>query len=204
MSAQKQIGVSHRRPGKSGNAERQNKTSLNARRDPISGQVIILSEKDRPAFEQLKEELIADFAPKTSMELHLANSIAWDIWRLDHLRATAMTLSAMGTQDSRNAIETNRPETHTALTEAITFERQSHTLATISRCEYRLNQSVHRNLAVLKALKAEDRRGTVLNREGEPREKASREKVQYANAGAGAPAAEVHDIATWRKPDGAA
>jgi hypothetical protein len=72
---------------------------MNAMRDGITGQVITLSEEDRPIFEQLKAELIEDFAPKTTIELRLANSIAWDTWRLDHLRAVEMNLYALGTQD---------------------------------------------------------------------------------------------------------
>jgi hypothetical protein len=63
------------------------RTRLNAKRDGHNGQVTTPSGEDRPLFEALKAELIADLAPKTVMELKLASSIAWDTWRLDHLRA---------------------------------------------------------------------------------------------------------------------
>jgi hypothetical protein len=94
-------------------------------RDGITGQVITPSDEDRPIFEQLKAELIEDFAPKTTMELRLANSIAWDTWRLDHLRAVEMNLYALGTQDPDCDIECDAPQLHTALSGALTFVKQS-------------------------------------------------------------------------------
>jgi hypothetical protein len=75
-------------------------TRLNAKRDGLTGQVTTLSHEDRPIFEKLTSNLIADLAPKTVMELNLANSIAWDTWRLNHLRAVEMNMYALGSERS--------------------------------------------------------------------------------------------------------
>src|ERR1700683_4362340 len=91
------------------------KTRLNALRDGITGQVTTLSEEDRPIFENLKAELIADLAPKTVMELKLASSIAWDTWRLDHLRAVEMNMYALGAQAAENFAGCDDPQLDTAL-----------------------------------------------------------------------------------------
>lgn len=112
--------------------EAKNKVRMNAMRDGITGQVITLSEEERPIFEQLKAELIEDLAPKTTMELHLASSIAWDTWRLDHLRAVEMNLYALGTQDPDCDIQCDGPELHDAMSDALTFVKQSKKIGLMS------------------------------------------------------------------------
>ena len=113
-------------------AEGKAKTRLNAKRDGITGQVITLSEEDLPVFEKLKAALIDDLAPKTVMELHLASSIAWDTWRLDHLRAVEMNMYALGTQDEETTVDSENPQIDTALSGALTFEKQSAKFALMS------------------------------------------------------------------------
>src|ERR1700683_139890 len=108
------------------------KTRLNALRDGITGQVTTLSEEDRPIFESLKSELIADLAPKTVMELRLASSIAWDTWRLDHLRAVEMNMFALGAQDPDCDVDCDSPELYTAMSGAMTFSKESKKFALTS------------------------------------------------------------------------
>jgi hypothetical protein len=98
MASQKQIDANRSkrkkidRPQPAGKA----KSRLNALRDGLTGQITTLSDKDRPVFEQLKAELVAGFDPQTPMERKLAHAIAWDTWRLDHLRAIEMNIYALG------------------------------------------------------------------------------------------------------------
>ncbi len=159
MATEKQIEANRRNalksPGPS-TPEAKVKTRMNAMRDGITGQVITLSDEDRPIFEQLKAELIEDFAPKTTMELRLANSIAWDTWRLDHLRAVEMNLYAMGTEAFDCGVE--GPEIHTAMSDAVTFAKQSKRMGLLSIYEQRLNRSVHKNMDKLAELQAERKR----------------------------------------------
>jgi hypothetical protein len=133
------------------------KTSLNAKRDGFTGQVTSLSEEDRPIFEKFKRDLVTDLAPKTVMELSLANSIAWDTWRLNHLRAVEMNLYALGTADpdSNLTIDCENPQLHTAMANALTFGKESPRLALMSIYEQRMNRSLHKNLETLRKLQAE-------------------------------------------------
>ena len=131
------------------------KTRLNAKRDGITGQVITLSDEDRPVFEKLKAELIADLAPKTVMELKLANSIAWDTWRADRIRAVEENMYALGTQDDQTTNDSGNPELDTALSGALTFEKQSAKFALLSVYEKRLNSTIHKNVDKLQALQKE-------------------------------------------------
>jgi hypothetical protein len=124
-------------------------------RDGITGQVITLSDEDRPIFESLKAELIADLAPKTVMELKLANGIAWDTWRLDHLRAVEMNMYAIGAQTAETTANCESPELDTAMSGALTFEKQSAKFALLSVYEQRLQRAIHKNLEKLRELQAE-------------------------------------------------
>ena len=131
------------------------RTRLNAKRDGHTGQVITLSDEDRPVFESLKTELIGDLAPETVMEFKLASSIAWDTWRADHLRATEMNMYAMGTEDPETDVECDDPQIHSAMTAARTFTKHADKFALMSLYEQRLNRAIHKNLATLRAMQAE-------------------------------------------------
>lgn len=161
MASQNQIDANRLNSQKSTGprtVEGKSKTRLNAKRDGITGQVITLSEEDMPVFEALKAELIAGFAPKTAMELNLASGIAWDMWRLDHLRAIEMNMYALGVTNPASDVDCDDPQLHTAMSGALTFAKESAKFALMSVYEQRLNRSIHKNLETLRELQAERQR----------------------------------------------
>ena len=169
-TSQKQINANRRNAQHSTGATSdagKAKTRLNAKRDGLTGQVITLSDEERPIFEQLKAELIADLAPKTVMELKLASSIAWDTWRLDHLRAIEMNVYALGTENNDIVIDCDDVRIQTAMSAAITFKEESHQFALRSIYEQRMNRSMHKNLATLRQLQAERKAANKQDREEE-------------------------------------
>jgi hypothetical protein len=149
------------------------KSRLNAKRDGFTGQVVTLSVEDRPVFEHLKAELIADLDPRTVIELRLAHSIAWDTWRLDHLRAVEANLYALGADTPDSDLDCEHPQLHTALSHALTYANNADRFGNLSLYEQRLNRSIHKNLATLHALQAE--RKLIFNRE-------MKEEVEIARA----------------------
>ena len=158
MATPKQIAANQRNAQKStGPKTEKGKsiTRLNAKRDGLTGQVITLSAEDLPVFEKQKAELIASLAPKTTMELSLANSVAWDTWRLNHLRAVEMNMYAIGTDNPDIAVDADNPEIHTAMANAMTFSNDSEKFARMSIYEQRMNRSIHKNLETLRKLQAE-------------------------------------------------
>jgi hypothetical protein len=161
MASQKQIDANRRNAQQSTGPrtiEGLAKTRLNAMRDGITGQITTLSEEDRPVFEKLKAELIADLAPKTVMELKLASSIAWDTWRLDHLRSVEMSMYALGATNPETTVDCDVPQLDTAMSGALTFTKESSRFSLMSLYEQRLNRSIHKNLATLRELQAERKR----------------------------------------------
>ncbi len=80
------------------------------------------------------------------MEFSLANGIAWDTWRLDHLRAVEMNMYALAPRTPNTTADSDDPEIDTALSAALTFEKQSAKFALMSVYEQRLNRVIHKNL----------------------------------------------------------
>jgi len=161
MATEKQIAanrINAQRNTGPASEEAKAKVRMNAMRDGITGQVITLSDEDRPIFEYLKSEIIEDLQPKTTMELHLANSIAWDTWRIDHLRAIENNLYALGAQDPDCDTGCEHEQLHTAMAEALTFVKHSKKMALLSVYEQRLNRSIHKNMQKLSELQAERKR----------------------------------------------
>src|SRR5205823_3975071 len=105
MISEKQLAANQANAQKSRGpitAEGKAKSRLNAKRDGITGQANTLSDDELPAFEVLKNKLIADFAPKTEVELKLASDYAWDTWRIDRIRAIEMNLLTVASVDPIN------------------------------------------------------------------------------------------------------
>ena len=108
-----------------------------------------------PHLREIKSDFIEDLAPKTTMELSLASSIAWDSWRLNHLRAVEMNIYALGTADNSVEIDADNPQIHTAISGAVTFVDEAKRFALMSIYEQRMNRSLHKNLTTLRQLQAE-------------------------------------------------
>ena len=158
MATEKQIAANQRNAKKSTGPKSEETKAivrLNAMRDGFNGQVITLSDDDRPVFEKFKTNFITDLAPKTTIELSLAHSLAWDTWRLNHLRAVEMNMYALGTTDPATAFDCDDPRLATAMSDTMTFAKESKKLALMSIYEQRINRAIHKNLATLRDLQAE-------------------------------------------------
>jgi hypothetical protein len=163
MPTQKQIDANRRNAEKStGPRTEQGKSisRLNARREGFTGQIVILDAEDRPHFEKFQSALIADLQPKTTLELSLAHGIAWDTWRLNHLRAIETNLYALGAENpaATARYETGDPRLRSALANAATFLQQSSHFDRLSLYEQRLTRTLHKNLATLRDIQAGRRR----------------------------------------------
>jgi hypothetical protein len=166
MSSQKQIEANRANAKKSTgptSAAGRAKSRLNAIRDNITGQITTLSEEDRPVFEKLKAEHIADLAPKTVSELKLAHAIAWDTWRLDRLRATEMNIYALAAEQAEEDAEGADTEDaghdlQTAISHADTFRAEASRFELMSLYEQRMTRNLHRNRSALRELQADRQR----------------------------------------------
>ena len=110
------------------------RSRLNAVRDNITGQVTSLNDEDRAIFNQVLNDHIAGLKPEGAEELRLANSIAWDQWRLDRIRAIEMNLFASGDDDTE------------------TWIANAKRLELMSLYESRMNRTMARNRQTLREL----------------------------------------------------
>jgi hypothetical protein len=130
------------------------RSSMNARRHNLTGQVTAMTEEDRTAHDAFAEALIKAMAPEGALELQLAQRIATDSWRLNRSSAIEDNLFALGLFTHSGDIDTDHPELHAALTAARTFTREAKSIELLTLYEQRINRSLQKNLALLQQLQA--------------------------------------------------
>ena len=84
--------------------EGRKRSSLNALRHGLSGQVTVMTDEDRAAHQELTQALIQDLKPEGTLELQLAQRIATDTWRLNRASAIEDNLFALGLHQSEEEI----------------------------------------------------------------------------------------------------
>jgi hypothetical protein len=134
--------------------EGKRRSSLNARRHNLTGQVTAMPEEDRIAHNAFSEALIKSMAPEGALELQLAQRVATDSWRLNRSSAIEDNIFALGFTDHANDIDVDHPELHAALTAARTFTREAKSIELLTLYEQRINRSIQKNLALLQQLQA--------------------------------------------------
>ncbi len=134
--------------------EGRKRSSMNARRHGITGQVTTMTDEDRAAHDKLSQSLIQSLAPEGAMELQLAQRIATDSWRLNRLSAIEDNLFAIGLHENSGVLCPDHEQIDAALTTARVFTKESKQLQLLSLYEQRLNRAIQKNLALLQSLQA--------------------------------------------------
>jgi hypothetical protein len=133
--------------------EGKQRSSLNARRHNLTGQVSAMTDEDRIAHDAFSAALIKSMAPEGALELQLAQRVATDSWRLNRASAIEDNIFALGL--SQHADETiDHPEIQTAFATVRTFTAEAKSIELLTLYEQRINRSLHRNLALLEQLQA--------------------------------------------------
>jgi hypothetical protein len=134
--------------------EGRRRSSLNACRHNLTGQVTAMSEEDRIAHDAFSAAMIKAMAPEGALELQLAQRIATDSWRLNRSSAIEDNIFALGLFDHASEIDVDHPQLHAALTAARTFTREAKSIELLTLYEQRINRSIQKNLALLQQLQA--------------------------------------------------
>jgi hypothetical protein len=130
------------------------RSSLNACRHNLTGQVTAMTEEDRIARDAFSAALIKAMGAEGALELQLAQRVATDSWRLNRSSAIEDNIFALGLIDHSGDIDVEHPELHTALTAARTFTREAKSIELLTLYEQRINRSLQKNLALLQQLQA--------------------------------------------------
>ncbi len=126
---------------------------LNAYRHGITGQFCVKTPEEQLAYDNHCRIILESYAPATDFERILAQSIADDGWRLNRARAIEDSTFAMGMHGNA-ADSTGVPQVDDAFAQARTWAEQARNMALLTLYEQRIQRSVDKNTAQLKALQA--------------------------------------------------
>ena len=134
--------------------EGRKRSSTNAMRHGLTGQVTTMTDEDRTAHEKFSKALIQDLAPKGAMETQFAQRIATDSWRLNRISAVEDNLFALGLHEHGGKLHLENEQIDAALTTARVFTMESKQLQLLTLYEQRLNRAIQKNLAMLHQLQS--------------------------------------------------
>ena len=134
--------------------EGRKRSSMNALRHGLTGQVTTMTDEDRAAHEKFSNALIQDLAPKGAMETQLAQRVATDSWRLNRISAVEDNLFALGLHEHGGKLHLEHEQVDAALTAARVFTMESKQLQLLTLYEQRLNRAIQKNLGMLQQLQA--------------------------------------------------
>ena len=97
-------------------AEGKARSSLNATRHGLTGQVHVTTPEEAAAHEKHCKEFFDDWKPEGATEKHLVQTIADKQWLVHQGAALLRSIQAVGQSELEDAIDTDHPEVHTALT----------------------------------------------------------------------------------------
>ena len=125
--------------------EGKKRSSLNATRHGLTGQVIVMPYEDLQAYNAFVERYIQGLTPKNEPEKQLAVDMANTVWKLNRCTSVESGIYAMGHHDNADHNEVDNPEVHTALTAATTYLENSKQLENLSRQENRLRRGLQQS-----------------------------------------------------------
>ena len=121
------------------------RSSLNAFRHGLTGQIVIHTAEDQRAFQKHCDDIRGSLAPVGALETTLAQFIAEDYWRLNRARALENAVFTLGLQKNFGAYDDDvpNPEVETALALGRTWTQQNRSLQLLITYEQRIRQ-LHR------------------------------------------------------------
>jgi hypothetical protein len=148
-------------------SEGRKRSSLNAFRHGLTGQIVVHTPEDQEAFEKHCDGIREALHPVGAVETDLAQAIAEDRWRLNRARALENTILALG-QSEHLPPDGSYSELHAALAQTQAWLAHAREIQLLTTYENRLRRSVEKNTAELRALQAE-RKAAVAKAEEEAR-----------------------------------
>jgi hypothetical protein len=97
------------------------KSVLMGRRDPVTGQSVLRTESDAESHRKFIAEFVASLKPDGMLEIHLAQRLAQDTWRINRIHAVEENIFALGHSEPYANIKSAHPEIHAAMVQALTF-----------------------------------------------------------------------------------
>jgi hypothetical protein len=135
--------------------EGKQRSSLNATRHGLTGQVAVLPGEDLAAFFNFCRQFRESLSPVGFLEEQLAQSLAELRWRLNRVSQLENAVFSLGFDLHGDDTSTGHPEAHAAITNAITYLEHSRQIANLSVIAGRLSRQYEKEFAQLRTLQAE-------------------------------------------------
>ena len=139
------------------------KSVLQGRRSPVTGQAVLMTETDAEAYRKFLAEFAESLKPDGTMEIQIARIIAQSIWQIHRIHAIEENIFALGHSEKFPDMKTSHPEIHAAMVQALTFRNEPKHLAYIANYELKVTKVLQINLNIL--LKLQSLRRPVLAKE---------------------------------------
>ena len=139
------------------------KSVLMGRRNPVTGQSVLMIEADAESHRKFIAEFVASLKPDGMVEIHLAQRLAQDTWRINRIHAVEENIFALGHSEPYANIKSAHPEIHAAMVQALTFRNDPKLLTYIATYEQKLTKNFQINFNML--LKLQSLRQPVLAKE---------------------------------------
>ncbi len=133
-------------------AEGRRRSSLNAYRNGLNGQIVCSSPEELAAFKSFCSEIQTELAPVGAIERFYAKSISENMYRLERARSLEMGMFSNGHRDHVDEMQSGHPEADTALAASRTFLEQAHEFHLLTGYEVKILRALEKHQAHLKAL----------------------------------------------------
>ncbi len=122
------------------------RSSLNATRHGLTGQVVVLPQEDMQAYQTHCQEFFQEWLPQGPTERHLIQTLADSQWRLHRALARDRAMFAMGHEQFGDQVNTAQPQVHAHFTSAVVEIERGKELDRLSRYASRIQRDYHRTL----------------------------------------------------------
>ena len=129
------------------------RSSLNALRHGLTGQIIVLPTDDLEAYQRHTESFVAEYHPKGATESNLVQILADNVWRQHRVAALENNVLTLGTVREQDLVD----DVQQALAIAASLESQTKALANLSLHGQRLSRQFEKTLALLEELQLKRR-----------------------------------------------
>jgi hypothetical protein len=133
--------------------------ALSAYRHGLTGQIILLTEADRIAYEKHCQGYHQSFAPRGAVEVDLVQAVADDRWRLKHAGSLASAVFAEGITQP-DEVTSGNAEVDTVLAQGRVWISKGGSLQLLGLYESRIQRRFEKNMVEIRILQS-DRKVTM-------------------------------------------
>ncbi|MGA7234076.1 MAG: hypothetical protein WBY44_00250 [Bryobacteraceae bacterium] len=128
--------------------------ALSAYRHGLTGQIILLTDADRVAYEKHCQRYHQSYAPRGPVEVDLVQAVANDRWRLNHAACLESSIFADGITQP-DEVTSGNAEVDTALAQGRVWISKGGNLQLLGLYESRIQRRFEKNMAEIRILQAD-------------------------------------------------